>query len=416
MNERQESARPGQGSGRSGRGVVLLAVLALLGAGISLMLTRVHLSHGQGSSGLFRLGCSVSGGGCEQVLGSSWALLPGNVPVALAGLVYFSAIAVWYLVAGSANRAGRRWALPVLALQLLGGLVSLLLLAVMATQVRALCVWCLLVHILNLVLLWLAWRRWPRGSREAAVAGEPARPAPRLAAAALLLMAAAGALWMLGIGNSRLEARLRAAKAETERFHGDADLMRYLHLRSRPQAIPVRPDDAVLGSASAPHTVVVFSDFQCPACQSFAAFFQREVRPALGGRLRLVYKHFPLDTDCNPNVVMAVHANACEAAHAAEAARELGGAQGFWRMHDVLFERQEDVAEGRWAELATAAGLDGAAVAERVARRSHRDRIAEDVRLGMALKLDGTPSLYVDGRYLEDWTNIEVWRAILAQD
>lgn len=401
MNERRESDR----------GVVLLVVLALLGAGISLMLTRVHLSHGQGQSGLFRLGCSASGGGCEQVLGSSWAVLPGHIPVALAGLVYFSAVAVWYLVAGGANRAGRRWALPVLALQLLGGLVSLLLLAVMATQVRALCVWCLLVHVVNLALLWVAWRRWPREAD-----GAPARPPLRLAVAALLLMAAVGALWLLGIGNSRLEARLRAAIEETERFRGDADLMRYLHLRARPQTIPIRPDDLVLGSASAPHTVVVFSDFQCPACRSFATSFEREVLPSLGGRVRLVYKHFPLDTDCNPNVTMAVHPNACEAAHAAEAARELGGAEGFRRMHDLLFERQEDVAEGRWAELATAAGLDGAAIAESVQRRSHRDRIAEDVRLGMALKLDGTPSLYVDGRYLEDWTNPEVWRAILARN
>lgn len=391
--------------------MVLLVVLALLGVWISLMLTSFHLSHGQSGSAIFRLGCRASGGGCDQVLQSPWATLPGNVPLALVGLVYFSVIAVWYLVAGRANRAGRRWYLPIFALQLAGGLVSLLLLGVMIGQVRALCGWCALAHGVNLVLLGLAWKLWPR---DRSAAGEPAWPPARLGVAALLLVVAVGALWVLGISNRQLQARVRSARAEVEHFHGDADLMRYLHLRSRPQAIPIRPDEAVLGSGSAPHTVVVFSDFQCPACKSFADFFKHEIVPSLGDRVRLVYRHFPLDTDCNPHLGMTLHANACEAAHAAEAARELGGAQGFWKMHDALFARQADVAEGRWAELAAGAGLDGAAVAGRVARRSHRDRIAEDVRLAFALKLDGTPSIFVDGRYLEDWTNPEVWKAILA--
>jgi protein-disulfide isomerase/uncharacterized membrane protein len=408
MNERQESARPRLAPGRNNR-VILLAVLALAGAWISLMLTSFYLSHGESRSAVFRLVCGMSGGGCDQVLQSRWATLPGNFPLALVGLAYFSAIAVWYLVVGRANRAGRSWYVPIFALQLLGGLVSLLLLGVMLGQVKALCGWCALAHGINLVLLGLAWKSWPRHA-----AGEPAWPPARLGAAGLLLVIAVAALWVLWFGNHQLRARTLSARAEAEHFRGDADLMRYLHFRSRPQPIPIRADEAVLGSASAPHVVVVFSDFQCPGCQSFAAFFERQVLPSLGDRLRLVYRHFPLDTDCNPEMPRTFHANACEAAYAAEAARELAGSPGFWRMHHVLFARPADVAAGRWAELASGAGLDGAAVAERVARHSHRDRIAEDVRLGFDLKLDETPGVFVDGRRLEDWSNLKLWKAILA--
>jgi protein-disulfide isomerase/uncharacterized membrane protein len=409
MDERQESARPERTSRRNRR-VAFMVVLALLGAWVSLILTNFHLSHGQSRSAVFRLVCEMGGGGCDQVLGSRWATLPGNIPLSLAGLVYFSAIALWYLVVGRANRAGRSWAAPVFALQLLGGLVSLFLFGVMLTQ-GAVCGWCALAHVINLVLLWLAWTLWPR---EPSPAGGPVWPPARLGMAALLLMVAVSALWVLWLVNSNLRTTARAAIEEAESFYRDVDLMRYLHFRSPPRAVPVRSDEAALGSASAPHTVVVFSDFQCPKCQEFAAFFEREILPSHGGRLRLVYKHFPLDSECNTGLPRAYHPNACEAAYAAEAARELGGPQAFWKMHAALFERRADVEEGRWAELGAAAGLEGTAVAERVARRSGFGRIAEDVRLGLGLELEGTPGVFVDGRRLQDWKNLELWKAVLA--
>jgi protein-disulfide isomerase/uncharacterized membrane protein len=400
MNEPQESAH--------GKRVLFLILLALAGAWISLMLTNVHLSHGQSRSAVFRLVCRLSGGGCDQVLQSPWATLPGNIPLALLGLAYFSAIAVWYLLVGRTNRAGRSWFVPILGLQLAGGLASILLLGVMFAQMRALCGWCALTHVINLVLLGLAWKLW----REPGAAG-PAWPPARLGVAALLLAVAVAGLWMQWLGNRQLRARADSAREEVERFRGDADLMRYLYSRTPPRAIPIRSDEAVLGSGSAPHTVVVFSDFQCPGCQEFAAFFKREILPSLGGRVRLVYKHFPLDNECNRKLPRAFHPSACEAAYAAEAARELGGPEAFWKMHDALFERPADVAEGRWAELAAAAGLNGAAIGERVARQSHLGRIEEDIRLGFGLKLDATPGVFVDGRRLEDWADLDLWKAIL---
>jgi protein-disulfide isomerase len=201
--------------------------------------------------------------------------------------------------------------------------------------------------------------------------------------------------------------------AEAARFRNDTDLMRYLHVRNSPQEIPLRADDPVRGGGAATRTLVVFSDFQCPACRRFAAFYKREIQPVYGDRLRLVYKHLPLDSECNPPFPKALHPNACEAAYAAEAARELAGAEGFWKMHDALFERAADVDAGRWAEVATGAGLDGAAVAERVAQRKHLDRIQEDTRIAVDLKLRGTPSIFIDGRLLEDWTRPDLWKAIL---
>jgi protein-disulfide isomerase/uncharacterized membrane protein len=403
MGERLESARPGPAPGRS-KSVIFMVVLALAGAWISLTLTRFHLSDGQQRPGFFRAVCEMAGGGCEHVLASSWALLPRNIPLAFAGLVYFSAIALWYLVVGRPDRAGRFWYAPVFALQLLTALFSLFLVGVMLFQIREVCGWCALVHAINLTLFALAWKLWPRGPRAEA---EPGWPPARLGVAALLLMLGTAAYWNQWLLNNYLQ-------AETASLHGDTDLMRYLHLRNPQREIPIRADDPVRGGSAPLHTVVVFSDFLCPACRNFAAFYKSEIQPLYGDRLRVVYKHLPLDTTCNTKLPRMLHPGACNAAYAAEAARELGGAEAFWKMHDVLFQRPKDVTEGHWAELAARAGLDGAAVADRVAKRSHANRVTEDVDVGMSLELKGTPGIFIDGRNLEEWNSLDLWKAILG--
>jgi protein-disulfide isomerase/uncharacterized membrane protein len=383
--------------------VAFAVILALLGSWISLTLTRFHMSGGQQGPGVFRTVCEMTGGGCDHVLQSPWAKLPRNIPVALAGLVYFSALALWYLVVGRPNRGGRAWYTPIFLLHLAGGLFSLFLIAVMLFQVHAVCGWCALVHVINLILLVLAWKLWPR---EPLGEDGPAWPPSRLGVAALLLMVLMAVYWNQWLLNSFLQ-------AETASYRNDTDLMRYLYARNRQQALPLRPDDPVLGSAAAPHTVVVFSDFLCPACRNFAAFYKSEIQPVYGDRLRLVYKDLPLDTDCNPKLPRKLHPGACDASYAAEAARELGGSEAFWKMHDVLFEHQEDAKAGRWADLAQQAGLDGAAVAERVAKHAS-DRVAASIQLGMSLDLSGTPGIFIDGRHLEDWSSLDLWKAILG--
>jgi len=176
----------------------------------------------------------------------------------------------------------------------------------------------------------------------------------------------------------------------------------------------VRPDDPVRGNPSAPHTVVVFSDFQCPACRGFAEFSERELLPRLGNQLRLVYKHFPLEPECNPALQHTVHPQACEAAFAAEAARELGGSEAFWKMHDLLFARQGGLGEAPWAELGQLVGLDGAAVADRVKRRAASSRILQDTQLGQAARIDHTPTIFFDGRPVDEWRRLDIWQALVG--
>jgi protein-disulfide isomerase len=107
------------------------------------------------------------------------------------------------------------------------------------------------------------------------------------------------------------------------------------------------------------------------------------VERRLDGRLRLVYRHFP---------VAERHPHALQAAEAAEAAAAQGA---FWEMHDRLLADQELLDLGRHAEEI---GLDMERFWDELRRHRHLARIAEDVASADASGVAGTPSFFINGR------------------
>ncbi len=109
----------------------------------------------------------------------------------------------------------------------------------------------------------------------------------------------------------------------------------------RYQGVPVgftEEGDPYWGSLKAPVTVYEYSDYQCPFCAQHVL----QIEPALverfvaSGQMRLVFRDFPLE---------GLHPNAVPAALAARCVAEQGAAL-FWRMHDLLFQTQD-----QWAPL-----------------------------------------------------------------
>lgn len=91
-------------------------------------------------------------------------------------------------------------------------------------------------------------------------------------------------------------------------------------------------DDPVLGDSNAPITIVEFSDYQCPYCKR--SFVQ--TIPSIksnyidNGKVKLVYRDFPL-TNLHPEAVnMAVAANC---------ARNFGGDSKYFEYHDKLLSK-----------------------------------------------------------------------------
>src|SRR5215469_13179848 len=153
---------------------------------------------------------------------------------------------------------------------------------------------------------------------------------------------------------------------------------------------PASKRDHIQGPANAAMTLVEYGDYECPACGE-AYWAIKEVQRALNGRLRFVFRNFPL----------AKHPHAEEAAEAAEAA----GAQGrFWEMHDALFENQDALEEGDVIGYAKNIGLDAGRLATEIESGAHIGRVREDFEGGVRSGVDGTPAFFInrvryDGSY-----------------
>jgi protein-disulfide isomerase len=503
------------------RGIVwfLSVVACVAGMYLSYRLTLEHLSH-EGYAvrepGFFDLNevCGkFENADCEKVDESPYAVCsfgtrplfafgyrPGrlNIPVALLGLFYFTAVLCWLLLVGSCT-ASRWWAhLILVAGTALGVGVALcfeyIIWLVLWRQSKVWCPPCVGTHILAglLFLFGLAlWPRQPRSTIPGRTGVETAPPAHRaglipdwpplrnLLLAPILALLAIFAEYVeltppaeLSTGSpaagqmtaSQPENQEKAIAALASRPSNDLakqivdlqskltktqgfeayykKMFEYYDKRWEYAALswslmPPVPidltDRPVRGPANAAHTMVVFSDFQCPSCKKFEEFLNSKILPIAErrGGLRVVFKYWPICKDCNAYASTNLHPAACKASLAAEAARIVGGNEAFWKMYDVLWARQDEWKQNQdFDSLAREIGLDVAAFdrardSEEAMKRVKAD-IEEGANLGKdvpgiraadkeVIKVDSTPSVFLDDKRL--WRlgqDPHFWAALLA--
>lgn len=152
------------------------------------------------------------------------------------------------------------------------------------------------------------------------------------------------------------------------------------------------------GNPSAPLVLIVFSDFECPFCASFALRVLPEVesRYVHTGTLHVAYRHLPLE---------AIHTRAWAAAEAAECARAQGR---FWEMHDEIFYDPASLSPPSLARRAARLFLDQASFERCTEGGDMRRRVREDVELARRLNITGTPAFLlgrreVDGKVTVHW-------------
>ena len=282
----------------------------------------------------------------------------------------------------------------------------------MVSGVAPFCPLCAVVHAINLIMLFplkrLAgrpWgqvvRTWGRGARYL-VGGKPSDPAA--ARWKLVGFFTAGLVSVVVYQWVYVEVALRSATGEVP--FDPVEMIVQFESGVR-QEIPVSAADASLGPADAPVRMVVFSDFQCPGCTKLARTVPSLAR-RFGGRLQIVFKHFPLDSSCNPLIKNNVHPKACAGGRAVEAAGDQGK---FWAFHDEIFMPRS---EGKRTLKAMVERLD----MDFDRFEAHRNgqaglaKIKADIDLGISLGLKGTPTVFLDGRRVRD-TRPEALRALI---
>jgi protein-disulfide isomerase len=148
-------------------------------------------------------------------------------------------------------------------------------------------------------------------------------------------------------------------------------------------AVPPSTADNALGPAQAPVTLVEYGDFECPNCKQ-AAPGVKLLLARFAGRVRFVFRHFPLEE---------VHPHALHAALAAEAA---AGQGKFWPMHDLLFENQPHLKPHALRNYAERLELDLERFDADMADEIYLQRVREHIEGGRRSGVRSTPTFFVN--------------------
>jgi protein-disulfide isomerase len=163
------------------------------------------------------------------------------------------------------------------------------------------------------------------------------------------------------------------------------------------RVLPELVDGRTLGLASAPVTVEIWSDFQCPACRTLAVATEPSIISAYvePGTARLVYRDAAFQGQRgDPNYDESV-----EAAAGARCAADQGR---FWQMHDWLFANWAGENEGafraeRLRAIAEAARLDLGAYDTCMATGEQQAAVRTETQQAVAGGVNSTPTLSVNG-------------------
>ena len=139
-----------------------------------------------------------------------------------------------------------------------------------------------------------------------------------------------------------------------------------------------------LGPDTAPVTIVVWSDFQCPFCKRSAPVVEK-LRAKYGDDVRVVFRH----------LAMQMHRHAQLAAEAAVAAADQGK---FWAFHDQIWAHFGQLTRPDLDGFAQAVGLDMPRFKAALDERRYRDLVVQESATALALGVDGTPTMFVNGQ------------------
>ena len=155
------------------------------------------------------------------------------------------------------------------------------------------------------------------------------------------------------------------------------------------------------GPATAPVTIVEFSDFHCPFCKRVLPTLN-DLTARYGDRVKLVFRDYPIDQ---------LHPGARTAHVAARCAHEQGK---FWAYHDVLFEKSPHTDDLKG--YARQVGLDLSAFERCLASKKYASAVQKDIDAGSKLGVTGTPAFFINGRLVSGAQPLEAFVQVIEDE
>lgn len=180
----------------------------------------------------------------------------------------------------------------------------------------------------------------------------------------------------------------KAERAFLDQLRAAASIQTFLVAPESPVFTISTADQPSLGNSAAPVTIVEFTDYQCPSCAATEPTLKRLVSE-YGDRVRLVARDFPLSQ----------HTEAFKAAEAAEAAREQGK---YWEYTAILMSNQSALDLAKLKNYATDLALDRVQFDKALDSGRFTESVQRDIEDGMKLRVDSTPTVFINGRRVSD--------------
>ncbi len=161
----------------------------------------------------------------------------------------------------------------------------------------------------------------------------------------------------------------------------------------------------IASAANAPIRMVIFSDFECPACKALSEIVP-QIASRYEGKIDIQYFYYPLDNSCNPSMERPLHQYACKAAYAASCMPP----QDFAKVHDEIFRNQNKFEAGYVDQFIKSNKLETC-----VADPKTKEKVVSLIKAADPFNIRSTPSYLINGVKIEGVLPVDQMFAIMDE-
>ena len=351
----------------------LLIFSALCMIGTSIYLTNhyfdTHYTVGFSGSGLCELNSFFS---CDKVTSSGASNIFG-IPISLFGILNGLLIFAGYIFTSKETESA------ISTYVLINGVLCGVLFLFSLIILGGLCPFCTFYYLASILALFVFYKN--------SSFGMPDIKSFFIVGAAFLI--ASGAMYGFVQGKEKEQSDL----AKKESAVGLQMVKQYQALDnlgnpSKPSPFTLAQSEG--GFDNAPIRLVIFSDFQCPACKMLSSVVD-EIKEKYEGKVSIQYFFYPLDHNCNPEMKRPLHTLACQAAYLATCLPEK-----FGPVHDDIFKNQDNLTQ-QWLE--DYAKKEN--VLECMKSQETKDKVVELINQSKPFNISSTPTMLLNGVKVE---------------
>jgi protein-disulfide isomerase len=157
------------------------------------------------------------------------------------------------------------------------------------------------------------------------------------------------------------------------------------------------------GPAHAPVTIVEYADLECPMCVRLHEFFEKELLPKYGDKVRIIFKEFPL---------VQIHDWSLTAAIANQCVYEIKP-EAYAPYRSLIFQNQSTTNAANVRDnllgYADQVGVDRVRLAGCLDSKASLPRVDEGSREAKRLEIQSTPTCFINGRMLVGFPSPEAY-------